>query len=120
MRHHLISLSGSCAVAAILGAMVLVGGTKLVYPHDAIPTASQPLGWTYGAECCSVRDCTDMPDGEIKATPTGWRVESTGEIIPYGDKRIKQSRDERFHRCAYGGDFSLTRSICLYVPDMGF
>jgi hypothetical protein len=67
-----------------------------------------------------MRDCKELPKDEIKATPVGWRVESTGEVIPYGDKRIKQSKDERFHRCARGGDFSLPTSLCLYVPDMGF
>jgi hypothetical protein len=114
------AITSTLAVTTILAGLVLVGGTKLVYPHSAIPTAAQPLGWQYGWECCSMRDCKDLPKGEIKATPVGWKVESTGEVIPFGDKRIKQSKDERFHRCAKGGDFSLPTSICLYVPDMGF
>ena len=117
---HYRFLAESTAAAIILAGIVLVGLNGSAYPHEAIPTATQPLGWTYGWECCSMRDCKELPKDEIKATPIGWKVESTGEVIPYGDKRVKQSKDERFHRCARGGDFSLPTSICLYVPDMGF
>lgn len=119
MRTSYISLRGSLAVGLGIG-LVYCAWAWPALAHTATPTASQPLGWQYGWECCSTIDCKDLPKGEIKATPVGWRVESTGEVIPYGDKRIKQSKDERFHRCARGGDFSLPTSLCLYVPDMGF
>lgn len=88
--------------------------------HEAVASKKMPMGWQYGMECCSVRDCTDVPAGEIVSTPEGWRVNSTGEVIAYNDKRIKRSRDENFHRCAAAGDMTLKRSICIYVPDQGF
>lgn len=89
------------------------------WPHEAIPTASQPLGWVYGSECCSAYDCSQVQHGEIVPTPEGWRVNASGETIPYGDARVKRSKDEFFHRCAPAGDMTSKRSICIYVPDFG-
>ncbi len=77
-----------------------------------------PLGWTYGFDCCSMIDCWQEKDGAIKTTPNGYRVVLTGEIIAYRDVRIKQSKDQFFHRCTAGGDPNQGRSICLYVPPM--
>jgi len=88
--------------------------------HEARTVAGQPLGWTYGYECCSAVDCSVTGDRDISETPEGYRIEITGEIIPYGDKRIKRSRDEFFHRCTPGGVATAPRSICLYVPNRGF
>lgn len=97
----------------------LMGG-KTVFAHQAQPTAAQPEGWAYGIECCSSKDCTRLPHGEISTVEGGYLVNSTGELIPYKSSKIKRSRDEFFHRCALGGDFSRKTSLCLYVPDMGF
>jgi hypothetical protein len=80
------------------------------FAHDA------PLGWAYGAECCSMRDCWQEKDGAIEETPNGYRVVLTGELIAYGDKRIKKSKDEFFHRCTAAAYPTARRSICLYVP----
>ena len=82
--------------------------------HDA------PLGWRYGAECCSTIDCWQEKDGAIKETPNGYRVVATGELIPYRDTRIKRSKDQFFHRCTTTGAPSIDHSICLYVPDRDF
>jgi hypothetical protein len=80
------------------------------FAHDA------PLGWAYGAECCSMTDCWQEKDGAILETPNGYRVITTGELIAYGDSRIKPSKDQFFHRCTVGADPKARRSICLYVP----
>lgn len=102
-------------VIAISAAVVLfMGGVALA--HDALPTAGQPLGWSYGWECCSLTDCKRMEAADIKETPEGYLVVRTGEVIPYRDYRIKDSKDEYFHRCAPGADFDNKRSLCLYVP----
>lgn len=114
---NVLFVAGAMIGYALLCTVLIEGK---VWAHQATPTASQPLGWAYGIECCSSKDCADMPAGEITSTPEGWRVASTGEVIPYGDHRIKRSRDERFHRCAIGGDFTRKRSLCLYVPDLSF
>lgn len=104
---------------AMAGALLFATHGK-VWPHDALPTAAQPLGWAYGWDCCSLTDCAQMPHGEIQETPQGYLVRSTGEVIAYGDKRLRQSKDEFFHRCAKNGDFKSETSLCLYTPDRGF
>lgn len=88
--------------------------------HDAPPTKSQPLGWQYGKECCSLYDCQPMQAGAIKETQSGYVVVNTGEVIPMTDPRVKTSKDELFHRCAPMGDMTNKWSICLYVPDRGY
>jgi hypothetical protein len=116
---NLISIPGTLAVTTILAGLVLVGGTKLVYPHSAIPTAAQPLGWQYGWECCNLMDCREIGASLIEETPEGYVYKVTGELIPYGDKKIKQSKDEYYHLCTKGGKDN-TAIICLYTPDRGF
>lgn len=88
--------------------------------HDAIPTATQPLGWTYDYSCCNTMDCSQAVDGLIKVTKEGYQVATTGEVIPWTDKRLKRSKDEFYHRCTPGGKADAPRSLCLYVPDTGF
>jgi len=41
-------------------------------------------------------------------------------VIPFGDKKIKDSPDGHFHRCARSADFSAKGvTLCLYVPPAG-
>lgn len=91
-----------------------------VMAHEAIPTAANPTGWTYGWECCSAMDCEQVKQSSIGETPDGYVVRRTGEVIGYADKRIKRSKDEFYHRCTPGGNADALRSICLYVPNRGF
>ena len=109
------------AIMAAIGLFCLFAalGTG-AWAHEARTVAGQPLGWIYGYECCSGTDCSVSGDKDISETPEGYLIEITGEVIPYGDKRIKHSRDEFFHRCTPGGVATAPRSICLYVPDRGF
>jgi hypothetical protein len=100
-------------------AFATVAWTGLAYPHDALPTAQQPLGWKYPWSCCSSQDCR-RADGEVKETANGYRIASTGEIVPYGDKRIKDSPDGEFHWCAHQAGVDKGRTICLFVPPRGF
>jgi hypothetical protein len=81
--------------------------TARTFAHDA------PLGWPYGAECCSMTDCWQEKDGAIEETPTG-------ELIAYDDKRIKRSKHQFFHRCTAAADPKARRSICLYVAPRSF
>lgn len=85
-----------------------------------------PTGWTYDAACCSDRDCGVMPFNRVVPTEGGWRVRVEPEehhyypgaldvVVPYDDRRLRQSGDTEFHLC-------LSRTghlLCLYVPPMG-
>lgn len=106
-------------ISLALSAPTIVAMTGLVYPHDAIPTAQQPLGWTYPWSCCSGQDCR-RADGEVKETASGYRIAETGEVVPYGDKRIKDSPDGEFHWCRHLAGADAGKTICLYVPPRGF
>lgn len=102
-----------------LVALILLATPALA--HDAPPSKMQPLGWQYGWECCNLMDCFQAEPGSVEETPGGYLIKETGEVIPYDDtKRIKQSKDEYFHRCTHGGKHDDPKSICLYVPDRGF
>jgi hypothetical protein len=78
-----------------------------------------PSGWSYDMECCGNHDCR-IEQSEVKATPLGWFVTSTGETIRYNDSRIHQSKDGEFHRCLmHKGSHDPGMTRCLYVPPMG-
>lgn len=127
-----LSRLAGCTIAAALGivgwiiAVAFLAGSYWLFmamtahAHDALPTASQPLGWTYGWDCCSSTDCSQSSSDDISETPAGYVVKRTGEVIGYSDKRLRRSKDEFFHRCAPKGDFDAPKSLCLYVPDRGF
>lgn len=85
--------------------------------HDAIPTAAQPLGWSYPMSCCSGYDCRQVK-AKVKETPQGYIVPS-GEVIAMTDPRIKDSPDGEFHWCSQGGTDD-GKTICLFVPSRGF
>lgn len=116
MRRPVHSMPAAMAVGLAVGVAalaILSISTRHAWPHDA------PTGWSYDAACCSGLDCAQAPKEDVKETPAGYEL-STGEIIPYGDRRIRRSRDEFFHECKPGGDMSSPRSFCLYIPDRGY
>lgn len=118
MTRNLPFFSASCAVASIIAAVALVIYSEAAYPHDAEPTAGQPLGWAYDYSCCSLADCREVKDSSVSEDSRGFTIVATGELIPYGDTRIKRSKDEFFHWCSVAGKPD-SRSLCLYVPDRG-
>lgn len=86
--------------------------------HDAV------TGWRYPATCCSARDCYHMEPVEVSWTLDGWRIEATGEVVPFD--RTRGSPDQYFHRCSSRGDRSkptkgknFNNGRCLWVPAGG-
>lgn len=73
----------------------------------------------YEATCCSGLDCRPVADAAITEGPNGYVINATGEVIGYGDKRIRQSPDQSYHWCSVGGKPD-TKTICLYSPGKGF
>lgn len=94
----------------MLAAALAVGFATPVAGHDWYPRA-----------CCSDFDCAPVEGAALPvATPEGWRIRASGEVIPYGDSRIRQTPPEAegFHRCSVGGRPE-ARTLCLFVPLMG-
>lgn len=83
------------------------------YPHDA------PSGWSYEMRCCSLADCRQVPANSIAETPQGYVIRRTGEVIPYSDARIRDSKDEHFHWCSVGGS-DTGKTLCLYRAPRGY
>lgn len=79
------------------------------YAHDA------PTGWTYPMECCSNYDC--RMDNRVKVVPRGYQVPS-GEVVPFDDKKVRQSPDGEYHWCT-GGGYNHSPTLCLFVPANG-
>lgn len=122
------AISSTLAVTVLLAGLVLVGGTKLVYPHDATPTAAKPQGWSYPFACCASFDCrtvgsTLKPAGGegivVSEKPEGFVINTTHEVIAYGDARLRDSPDGEYHWCSRAGSV-VGQTICLFVPPRGF
>ncbi|TGP28263.1 hypothetical protein EN875_032250 [Mesorhizobium sp. M2D.F.Ca.ET.232.01.1.1] len=91
---------------------IIAGG--FAHAHDAPPTAKLPQGWSYPFACCANYDCRQAT-GEISERPDGYHTPA-GEVIPYSDKRIKDSPDGEFHWCAHQSGLDAGKTICLFVP----
>jgi hypothetical protein len=103
-------------VMAFAGPFIVVGVAKAL-AHEAEPTAAQPEGWSYPVSCCSLRDCRATEEGEVIETREGYKLISTGEVVAYGNSRIKPiSEDGKIHVCQQGGNFDSGRILCLLVP----
>jgi hypothetical protein len=106
-------------VFALSLAVLLVMGVVLARAHDALPTATKPLGWSYPFSCCSGYDCREAPEGSIGETPGGYRYAVNGDIVAYqGDSRLRTSPDGKFHICTVDGAVD-GRTLCLFSPPRG-
>lgn len=94
-------------------AIAMVGLVRPARAHDA------PTGWRFDLSCCSNRDCGEVPPEWISEGPNGVTVKPTGEVLKYGDTRLKMSKDERTYWCRPPGDPN-PRTICVYLPDRGY
>jgi len=99
--------------------VLLLASTLAAFAHDAAPTASRPQGWNYPFSCCSGIDCREVKASAIGEKQAGYVIEGTGEILAYGDTRLKDSPDGAFHWCSVAG-LDDSRTICLFVPPRGF
>ena len=113
--------------------LVVAAIANVAFGHQA------QTGWTYGAGCCSGRDCAPIPPDRVQIAPEGYLVTlepgdgpfvrdrmqklfaypdgRAGFFVPVGGKMIKkamESGDSEYHACVTPGG-SL---ICLYVPRM--
>jgi len=78
-----------------------------------------PTGWTYDVSCCSTMDCREVPNSWVDEQASGITMRPTGELIPTGSHKIRQSKDDRWHWCTRSGKDD-TPTICIYRPLRGF
>jgi hypothetical protein len=97
----------------VLLAIAISGASLPAGAHDA------PAGWSYDASCCSSIDCRQIPAASLSERPDGYFVSMGNIIVPYGDKRLKDSPDGYVHWCTVNGRND-GRTICLYVPPRSF
>lgn len=101
-------------------AILLLGSLGQVSAHEAETIAGQPTGWKYPWACCSNMDCHAVAAKDISEKPQGYVINSTGEVIAYADKRVKDSPDGEYHWCAHQAGLDAGHTICLFVPPKGF
>jgi hypothetical protein len=106
--------ASAAAVSAFLFAVLPTSA------HEATNVAGQPLGWNYPWACCSNMDCRALPAQDISERPDGYVIQSTGEVVAYADKRVKDSPDGEYHWCAHQAGIDAGHTICLFVPPKGF
>lgn len=83
------------------------------------PAHEAPSGWSYDRACCSDKDCRPVPKARVETREDGYYITWTGEVIPYGDRRLRRSQDEEYHWCGSTAGESLEPTDCLYVPGAG-
>jgi hypothetical protein len=101
------------AASASLALAMAVTGATTARAHEA------PSGWMYPYECCSGYDCRPVSSKWIKESAGAFIIPTTGEAVPYTDKRIRTSPDGEFHWCSVAGSDD-GRTICLFVPQRMF
>lgn len=77
-----------------------------------------PAGWQYPYACCSGIDCRPVSKKAISERPSGFVINSTGEVIAPNDTRLRESPDGEYHWCTVAGE-DHSRTICLFVPPRG-
>jgi hypothetical protein len=113
--------SVSSQVAALAAAVALsLVATLPARAHQATNAAGQPTGWDYPWSCCSNMDCKQVEARAISERPEGYVIQSTGEVVAYADKRVKDSPDGEYHWCAHQAGLDAGHTICLFVPPKGF
>ena len=78
-----------------------------------------PLGWSYPTACCNDTDCREVDASKVIEERQGYRVVSTGELVPHQSHKLKNSPDGLFHLCTWKGRDD-TAVICLFAPPKGF
>lgn len=62
-----------------------------------LATLVLPVHEWYAPDCCGGHDCKPLDDTEVKELAGGW--DTPIGIIAYGDKRVRDSLDGRYHIC---------------------
>jgi hypothetical protein len=96
-------------VVVLILIIIVIIGISMTFAHAH--------SW-YDSDCCSNTDCAPIDDAYIAETNTGYVVPS-GELIKYGDSRVRQSLDGGWHWCHAVPVNNWIKTYCLYVPPRG-
>jgi hypothetical protein len=107
-------------IASCSSVAALVWLAASTFAASSADAHQAPTGWTYPWACCSNMDCQEVGPKAISEKPQGYVVQSTGEVVAYGDKRVKDSPDGEYHWCAHQAGIDAGHTICLFVPPKGF
>lgn len=107
------------AALAIIFVILWLASLALIQPARA-------HSW-YPATCCSIADCSPIPESDVEVTPEGYRVRGLGGTVPAD--AANSSPDGQYHVCHKGGtdirqaamsDALLNHSRwCLWIPEGG-
>lgn len=109
--HSTLSTRG--IAATVLAPLGLIATSASGFAHQA------KSGWAYPYACCSNQDCREVSSDAISERPEGYVIETTGEVVSYTDRRVRNSPDGVYHWCSISGADS-SRTICLFVPPRSF
>lgn len=107
--------------------LIMIAWALLFLYVDITEAHDAPSGWTYDTSCCNTMDCrpADGPYDEKRHHPVkieevtgGYRISTTGEVVPWNDRRVRESKDNEYHVCTTAG-MDTTRALCIYVPLRG-
>lgn len=109
--------TGLILLGIMLGLIILFAVIFPAAAHDdAQWIEDQGLKNSFGTPCCGIDDCKQLAPTDLTVTPQGYRVNETGEIIPFG-LVLPFSPDGRPWRCEANKQTKATR--CLLVPPPG-
>ena len=106
-KHSLLA----CAALAAASASLFASSAGA---HEA------PTGWKYPWSCCSNMDCKAVQSSAVRERPEGYVIQSTGEVVAYSDKRVRNSPDGEYHWCAHQAGLDAGHTICLFVPPKSY
>ena len=101
------------AALALLVLPLAAGAAQTAAAHDA------KSGWAYPFACCSGYDCREVKATLVRERPEGFVIGTTGEVVAYTDRRVRNSPDGEYHWCSVAGKDD-GRTICLFVPPRAF
>jgi hypothetical protein len=80
----------------------------IILVHEA------PSGWQYPSDCCSGRDCREVPCEQITRLNTVYRYRTSASIyLDFPENKHRYSGDGRCHVCILGSQRSPT---CIFTP----
>lgn len=109
----------ACLVAIGLAFAIWLASSGAARAHEA------PSGWVYPLQCCSNRDCTEIPASRVKEAPDGYHVTlvpgdhdfikaQTSFLVPY--QSAKSAPDGAYHICISPD----LRVLCFFAGEKSF